>query len=367
MGIIMSRLLQAVENMYMYMLAATNLTWRRPKRAYAIVDVAGKGKGVVATVDIPKGTRIICETPILILDQRVPNTPAYVQQLDSHIFKQMYALSVDQQLDIVSMSNIYPYKDLKEMHRGIMRTNALPCGPDLSFAGLFLQACRINHACDNNAQNFWNDNIDKLTIHAVRDIGQGEEITISYLSSSQNPQARQQELQHNFKFSCACRLCSLPSEQSKALDAKLDRIVEIDTIIEEAGTQGLVSPARRMLGYVDEQVRLWDGHTIGLARAYPDAFQLSIANGDLARARVFAGRTLQLCLIAMGDDSPDVTEYAGLVRDPTAHPYYGMSMQWKTGLKDAPQDMDLEEFENWLWKRNGRTVKKKYVKPRAGA
>jgi hypothetical protein len=179
------------------------------------------------------------------------------------------------------------------------------------------------------------------------------------LNSSQNRQARQQELQHNFKFSCACRLCSLPSEQSKTLDAKLDRIAKIDTIIEEAGTQGLVSPARRMLGYIDEQVQLWDGHTIGLARAYPDALQIAIANGNLARASIFAERALQLCSIAMGDDCPDVTEYAELVQDPTAHPYYGMSMQWETGLNDAPRGMNLEEFENWLWK--------KFVKPRAGA
>lgn len=122
-----------------------------------------------------------------------------------------------------------------------------------------------------------------------------------------------------------------------------------------------------MLSYVDEQVRLWGDHPIGLARAYPDAFQIAIANGDLARASIFAGRALQLCLIAMGDDSPDVTEYVTLAQDPANHPYHGMSMQWKMGLNDVPQGPEPGEFENWLWKRNGKAVRKKYLKSRAGA
>jgi SET domain-containing protein len=51
-------------------------------------------------------------------------------------------------------------------------------GDDVREAGIFLDACRINHACDNNAQKSWNENIKRHTIHALRDIEKDEEITI---------------------------------------------------------------------------------------------------------------------------------------------------------------------------------------------
>ena len=34
---------------------------------YAVEDVPGKGKGLIATRDIPKGTRIISKEPIITL------------------------------------------------------------------------------------------------------------------------------------------------------------------------------------------------------------------------------------------------------------------------------------------------------------
>lgn len=322
---------------------------------YAIEDVPGKGKGLIATEDIPKGTRIISEKPVITLSQNL----ADIEQLQVQINQQVSSLSKDQQREFLSMDNIYPYTDSTERWRGIIRTNALPVGPQLDAGGIFFKACRINHACDSNAQNFWNENLDQLTIHAVRDICKGEEITISYLNSGRNRQTRQEELWEKFRFTCSCRLCSLPPDQSNDSDSKLDRIHEIDGIIEQGGVPGLVSSARRMLSYVEEQVRLWNEPTpdaIGLARAYPDAFQIAVANGDLARARIFAERLVPLYLTTMGDDSPDVIEYRKLVREPATHDYYGISMKWKTGLNDIPQGLGPEEFEDWLWKRRKETA-----------
>ncbi|KAF2491422.1 SET domain-containing protein [Lophium mytilinum] len=300
---------------------------------YAVEDVPGKGKGLIATEDIPKGTRITSEKPIFTSGEHVGT----MEQLEIRIHQQVGSLSKDQQREFCSMENIYPYNNSTERWRGIFRTNALPMGPELATGGIFLKACRINHACDNNAQNFWNENLDQLTIHAVRDIVKGEEITISYLRSRRNRRARQEELRENFKFTCSCRLCSLPPDQSRDSDSKLDRVHELDCVIEEGGVPGLVSSARRMLGYVDEQVRLWNEPApdeVGLVRAYPDAFQIAIANGDLARARIFAQRVVPLYMNSIGDESPGVAQYSKLVRDPTTHDYYGMSMKWKTTLDE---------------------------------
>ncbi|KAF2703701.1 hypothetical protein K504DRAFT_443597 [Pleomassaria siparia CBS 279.74] len=324
-------------------------TWSQP--IYSTVeDVPGKCKGLIATTDIPRGTRIMSEKPVITLEHH----HADMEQQQIRIHQQVASLSKKQRQEFLSMQNIYPYTNSTERWLGILRTNALPVGPNLRAAGIFFKACRANHACDSNAQNFWNEYLNELTIHSVRDIRQGEEITISYLGSRRNRRARQEELWENFKFTCFCRLCSLPPDQSRDSDLKLDRVHELDCIIDQGGVPGLISSAQRMLSYVDEQVQLWNEPTpdeVGLCRAYPDAFQIAIANGDLARGRVFAERLVPLYVDILGYDSPDVFQYSELVRDPATHDYYGMSMKWKTKLDDVPRGLGPKEFEDWLWKR----------------
>jgi hypothetical protein len=331
-----------------------------PVPIYSIQDVPGKGKGLIANENIPKGTRIISEKPIMSPGRHV----ADMKQLEIRILQQFGSLNDDQQQEFLSMSNVYPFDEYAAMLRGIFRTNALPFGLHLDEGGIFFQACRINHACDSNAVNFWNNNLNQLTIQAVRDIRKGEEITIAYLQSFQHRQTRQKELWENFKFNCSCHLCSLPPDESKAIDAKLQRIHEIDRVIEQGGVEELTTHARRMLGYVDEQVKLWGemgSNAVGLARAYPDAFQIAIANGDAARASVFAERLVPIYQTTLGDDSPDVKEYSKLVRNPTKHKYHGMSTKWKTTLEEILRELGPEEFEDWLWKRKKRTAPEQLV------
>ncbi|CAG5138041.1 uncharacterized protein ALTATR162_LOCUS274 [Alternaria atra] len=287
---------------------------------YAVEDISGKGKGIIATKDIPKGTRIISETAFITVGRPIAN----MEQLDMSIHQQVSSLSKDQLREFLSMDNVYPYATPIEKWRGIFRTNALPMGSTLDAGGIFMKACRINHACDSNAQNFWNENLDQLTIHAVRDILEGDEITICYLSSRRDRKTRREELQENFKFTCYCRLCSLPRNQSRKSDVKLNRIHKLDCIIDEGGVPGLILSSRRMLSCVDEQVRLWNEpilDEVGLAQAYPDAFQIVIANGDLARARIFAERLVPLYVTTIGADTPDVIQYKKLIQDPTTHEY----------------------------------------------
>jgi translation initiation factor 1 (eIF-1/SUI1) len=317
---------------------------------YAIEEVPGKGKGLIATKDIPAGARIVSEEPMIDSGRQVTS----MDQLQTLIVHKFDCLREDQQRDFLSMHNVYPYNNLVQRYCGIFRSNALPFGPGINAAGIFLHACRINHACDNNAVNFWSERLNHITIQAVRDIEKGEEITISYLQSFENRQARQEQLQDNFKFTCACGLCSLPPDQSKVIDSNLDRIHEIDGFIAEGGVEGLVLDPQQMLSYVDEQARIWSGmqpNAVGLARAYPDAFELAIANGDLARARTFAERLVPLYLITLGDDSADAIQYSNLVKDPTKSQYYGMSMKWRTAWDDVPRGLESKQFEDWLWRR----------------
>jgi hypothetical protein len=316
---------------------------------YALQEVLGKGKGLVATRKIPKGTRILSEEPIV----RVPEAVLDGQILPASIRRQVDTLTPDQRQAFLSMHNIYA-DDPASRYLGIIRTNALPFGDDVREGGIFLNACRINHACDNNAQKSWNDSIKRHTVHALRDIEKGEEITIYYLGVLNSRKDRQEALRRKFAFTCSCRLCSLPPDQSQESDRRLDEILKLDSLIGGDGLMGILSSPLQKLRYVDQQIRLYNEQgpdDNGLPRAFLDAAQIAMANGDLARARIFTEQAVLGWIILEGDDSPKVLQYRALTQDPSKHELYGMSMKWKTAVNDIPQGLDPKELDDWLWRR----------------
>lgn len=111
----------------------------------------------------------------------------------------------------------------------------------------------------------------------------------------------------------------------------------------------------KMLRYVERQICLYNEHgpnDIGLPRAYLDAAQIAIAQGDLARGRIFAERAVSGWKMDFGEDNAQVSQYQKLARDPsTLKPLYGISMKWKTAVEDVPSGLEPTDFEDWLWKR----------------
>lgn len=87
-----------------------------------------------------------------------------------------------------------------------------------------------------------------------------------------------------------------------------------------------------------------------MGRAYYDAFQIAISNGDTARSKIFAERGCAARTILEGSDSPRVRRLADLARDPTGHVLYGRSAQWSTSIDQVPTDLSSDAFEAWLWK-----------------
>ena len=78
-------------------------------------------------------------------------------------------------------------------------------------AGLFEKACRINHSCCPNAVAAWNEQRQRLTVHAVRPILWDEEVTISYLDETL-PQDDRQALLGCYGFRCKCPACDQASK-----------------------------------------------------------------------------------------------------------------------------------------------------------
>ena len=235
---------------------------------------------------------------------------------------------------------------------GIAKTNALPLGSGATEGGLFLEASRINHACNPNAQNTWNANLDQLTIHTFRDVEEGEEITISYLDGSKSYAARQLSLKTSFGFDCTCQLCSLPPAQRQQSDQRLDEITRLDGLIGDG--MRIVSTPVACLYNAHALLRLLEEEGIAdsrIPRLYYDALQIVIANGDQARARVFAQRAYAARVVCEGEDSPETIRLKGLAERPAEHRLYGTSTRWKQAVKKVPQGLGEREFEDWLWRK----------------
>ncbi|KAI0410424.1 hypothetical protein F5X98DRAFT_368815 [Xylaria grammica] len=303
---------------------------------YEVIAIPGRGKGLVAAVDIPKGTRIICEKPLFTLRSLALPT---VHRL---VAKKLKLLPKDKQREFLSLHNRFPGR---YAFAGIMRTNSLPCGPGASVRGVYPTICLINHSCIPNAHNNWNEEARHETIHATRGILAGEEILISYADGPSR--ARRRKLRESFGIRCSCELCSQPLEAIQASDKRRVDMEQLDETIGNPAAmmcspQKSLAACRNLLHLLDQEYG--GAEIVLLVRLYYDAFQICVAHGDQARASVFAERAYVLRVECEGEDSPATRNVKGLMRDLTRHPFARTA---------RPRNVDADGFDKWLWKLSG--------------
>eukprot|EP00927_Polykrikos_kofoidii_P050134 TRINITY_DN44069_c0_g1_i1.p1 TRINITY_DN44069_c0_g1~~TRINITY_DN44069_c0_g1_i1.p1 ORF type:complete len:601 (-),score=102.50 TRINITY_DN44069_c0_g1_i1:41-1753(-) len=105
----------------------------------------------------------------------------------------------------------------------VVRTNRFsilgPWEGNIRGTGLWLEASRLNHSCNANCS--WTTVGDMLFIRCQREILAGEELCISYCDPMGNFKDRQEFLQGQHGFSCACLRCigqkDAPEEYTKVL------------------------------------------------------------------------------------------------------------------------------------------------------
>ena len=272
--------------------------------------------------------------------------------MEKNLATKLKALPKHEQRQFLSLHNNFPGK---HPFSGIMKTNALPCGPDSVISGVYPTICLINHSCLPNAYNSWNSGSKCETIFAIRYIKSGEEITISYDKGGPST-SRRAYLKDQFGFDCGCPLCSLPSSDLRISDARRLQIKSLDDAIGDS--ERVINRPEHSLADCQLLLRVLEAEYKGgagalNARLYYDAFQISITHGDQARASVFAERGHRSRIMCEGEDSPETQQIKALMEKPTAHRNFGASRRWQTGKKTVPKWLDTNEFEKWLW-RQGR-------------
>lgn len=311
---------------------------------FEVKQIPGKSKGLVARIDIPAGTRILCEKPLLTAGSMA------AEALELVLAAKLRAMTKPEQRQYFSLHNNFPGKPVLG---SILRTNGLPCGPESSVGGVYPTICLINHSCLPNSHNSWNGDAGHETIHAIRPIKAGEEITIPYDHGGRSAD-RQLFLRQSFGFDCKCTACALLPAELRASD---DRRLLIQRLDEAVGDPGRMAarPAdslrdcHSLLQTLNEE---FGGHTGAHGcRLYYDAFQICIAHGDQARASVFADRAQRARVCCEGEDSPETKRMRELAARPAGHMSCSMlSSKWKTTRKMVPKGLDEAQFEAWLFR-----------------
>ena len=108
---------------------------------------------------------------------------------------------------------------------------------------MFPHAARFNHSCNPNACFSWNSAIGKETIHSMRDIKAGEEITISYVDMEHDKRLRAWELRH-YGFVCDCAACGDEDDESTLALKCAENRLQIHELIARRGWCGASSSQR---------------------------------------------------------------------------------------------------------------------------
>ena len=274
---------------------------------YVIKASPGKGLGMFAAVDIEKGTRILAEKPFFSLVESPEWSGSDVYALNE-IPKAFGRLSVGDRDKYMSLH--CPERPDCSAIVSIYEANCYEMG---SGACICLDASRINHSCIPNAHFSWNTKIERETLHAVKDIFKGEEITISYCPAIRTVGQRKLHLESYF-FTCRCPACRI--DQDFGIMSQMRRLQMLDLDHKIADFQNDAVAAREEYGEGDEEpavlrlVELMDkeGLVYDKSQAYRDAAECALKQGLREKALKYAGKELDEEFCCVGRDAPSYLE-----------------------------------------------------------
>ncbi|KAJ7354410.1 hypothetical protein DFH08DRAFT_691757 [Mycena albidolilacea] len=239
----------------------------------AIVDIAGKGKGVIAQEGIARGTLIISEKPRIIV-------PAVG---DAGLVK---AISVLPREDLSFMLS-FPHGPEDIPIIGALK-HFIPCVGDHTIS-LCSTICRVNHTCYSpkgspNASYFWNTISKEEELYAIKEIKAGEEIEVSYMSNVSDFKPPVQHLRETYAFECACPGCTRPAAD---LLASEKRIAAYNSFVDDLPSRFGPDNPLEILEDISRQILVIsaEGWTSDIGSRAHDAFQLCASYGDAASAR----------------------------------------------------------------------------------
>ncbi|KAH8817727.1 hypothetical protein DL96DRAFT_394667 [Flagelloscypha sp. PMI_526] len=206
----------------------------RDRTIFNVADLEGRGKGLIAKRKIEQGELILTEKPLLLVQ---------TESSKDYLITTYNNWTQPQKTAYITLSYIIPEgdnipnppntpEDVVKIMDAVVRNNAVVLKS--GWLGVFPRMTRMNHACAGgfNAMYHWretNGRVDEgeLRVYAMRDIQKGEELLTTYIDPRKSRDDRRKHLKSAYGFDCACKLCSLPDEESKKSD---ERLIEMKAV-----------------------------------------------------------------------------------------------------------------------------------------
>lgn len=195
----------------------------RSSPAYYESALPGKGCGVLAARHVCPGELLLAESPLIVVPWWVRHSMFPGKEKKDFLDRAVRELSTEQRKGFYNLHDSKVSEDEAKTIDGIWRTNNFALGPSCSRSdnGLFLNISRFNHSCVPYAEFVWNEEKRMQEIRAIRDIPEGEEITICYftlLVAARSQKERREFLLSHYGFPCDCVACNLVGEEKKIND-----------------------------------------------------------------------------------------------------------------------------------------------------
>ncbi|EPQ54746.1 SET domain-containing protein [Gloeophyllum trabeum ATCC 11539] len=288
---------------------------------FEVVDLPGRGKGLVATRDIKRGDLLIREAPLLRIPQQITSSPT---ALLSSLLSALPAASLSA---FFALSAVHlpssPDPDPLDVALAIVQTNAVAAGE--GHIGVFPTMARLNHACAGafNAVYSWRAGEGVLVVHAVRDVRRGEELLTTYMDTKRKREDRRAYLLGQYAFNCTCATCSLAPALSAQSDARLEEMAALYSQFASWGGGAIDGRAA-----ADIARRIWalgeaEGYVSERGRLAGDVVWVAAAHSDVEALRAWGALAEEWYGYELGRESAEVRGVREAVARPAGHAAWG--------------------------------------------
>ena len=241
-----------------------------------IREKEGRGRGLVAARNIKTGDVILQDTALITVSGEADTWEAG-QQIHEQVGKMkeeerrdFYRLTRMQKLLDISDSFLSAAGDDKdnrakaELVSLYKEETAIFFNNDISSGGgsksLYLSLALLNHSCQANS--CWGgagpgSEGKVLELRAVREVREGEEVTVNYISVEgrySDTQERRDRLRAGWDFLCDCQLCRTGEEDDTKLEVRriqADMRAQCDTALEDIDWTKLTSLQHSLVSLVE--------------------------------------------------------------------------------------------------------------------
>jgi tetratricopeptide (TPR) repeat protein len=186
-----------------------------------IVDIPGKGKGLIVTADVREGTLLLAVKAVVVAQtakQEHRLVSELVQLLRRNPYRtdelyQLYSGEIPREPIPSGIIHVDRIKEICARNRVLIENELQPKPQDPTTMprGLWILPSFINHSCIENVIRIFFG--DVMFVKALRDLREGEEVLCSYLPHHILPHERSGYLSQ-LPFTCRCSACLEEAEAS---------------------------------------------------------------------------------------------------------------------------------------------------------